>query len=121
LTSKANNISVEAREKGYPRLAAFIDSDVDYNMFRGFGSLHALLLLHKQAELTELEGQLQELDKADANNPETKWKLHSHINTPKGDNETRKALLEKIELKMKEYGLCFSSLMKDIVRANLLR
>lgn len=75
-------------------------------MFRGFGRLHAHSLLHKQAELTELEEQLEELDKSDAKVQETKWKLHSHINTPDADNEERKELMDKIDLKMKEYGLC---------------
>ena len=83
-------------------------------MFRGFGRLHALSLLHKQAELTELEEQLEELDKSDAKVQETKWKLHSHINTPNVDNGARKELMDKIDLKMKEYGLCFSSLLKKM-------
>ena len=87
-------------------------------MFRGFGRLHALSLLYKQAELTELEEQLEEqleeLDKSDAKVQETKWKLHSHINTPNADNGARKELMDKIDLKMKEYGLCFSSLLKKM-------
>jgi len=104
---------VEANEPGYPRLAGFIVSDVDYNMFRGFARLHAHSLLHKQAELTELEEQLEDLDKSDAKLPETQWKLHSHINTVGADNGKRKELMEKIDLKLKEYGSCFSSLVED--------
>jgi hypothetical protein len=75
-------------------------------MFRGFGRLHALSLLYKQAELTELEEQVEELDKSDAKVRETRWKLHSHINTPDADNGARKVLMDKIDLKMKEYGMC---------------
>jgi hypothetical protein len=83
-------------------------------MFRGFGKLHARSLLQKQAQLTELEEQLDELDKSDAKVRETRWKLHSHINTPDADNEERKNLIDKIDLHMKEYGLCFSYLMERI-------
>jgi hypothetical protein len=43
------------------------------------------------------------LDKEDENTPND-WKLHSHINLSRGDNKVRKELIEKIELKMKEYG-----------------
>jgi len=75
-------------------------------MFRGFGRLHALSLLYKQAELTELEEQIEELDKSDVKVRETRWKLHSHINTADADNGERKALMDKIDLKMKEYGIC---------------
>jgi hypothetical protein len=82
-------------------------------MFRGFGRLHAHSLLHKQAELTELEEQLEELDKSDAE--ETRWKLHSHINTD-ANYGTRKELMDKIDLKMKECGLCLSSLLSMMAK-----
>jgi hypothetical protein len=73
-------------------------------MFRGFGILHARSLLYKQAELTELEEQLQKLDEADARNSASQWKLHTQINFAGADNEVRKKLMEKIDMKMKEYG-----------------
>jgi hypothetical protein len=95
--------SVEDYPEGYPRLAAYIDSDVDNTLFRRFGILHARTLLYKQAEITELEKQLLELDQKDENTSND-WKLHSHINLARGDNKVRKELMDKIELKMKEYG-----------------
>jgi hypothetical protein len=72
-------------------------------MFRRFGILHARSLLYKQAELTELEEQLQKLDEEDQGTSND-WKLHSHINLSRGDNKIRKELMEKIDMKMKEYG-----------------
>jgi hypothetical protein len=105
-TISANSVfSVEAHPKGYPRLAALINSDVDYVMFREFGNLHVRSLLYKQAELTDLEDELEELDKADAEEPTSVWKLSSHINLPNADNGIRKALMDKIDVKMKEYGM----------------
>ena len=107
---------MEANEHGYPRLAAFVVSDVDYNMFRGFGKLHAFSLLNKQAELTELEERLEDLNREDAKLRETKWKLHSHINTPDADNGARKAIVDSIDIKLKEYGLCLSSLKGRLMK-----
>ncbi len=107
---------VEDSPEGYPRLASFIDSDVDNVMFRRFGILHARLLLYKQAEITELERELQELDKGDTDTP-NEWKLHSHINLSRGDNKVRKELVDKIDLKMKDYGwlLVFQSLLLTLI------
>jgi hypothetical protein len=94
---------VEDHPEGYPRLAAFIDSDIDNVLFRRFGILHARLLLYKQTEITELELQLRQLDKKDEDTSND-WRLHSHINLSRGDNKERKELIEKIEIKLKEYG-----------------
>lgn len=51
--------------KGYPRLAAFIDSDENFMLYRRFGFLQARLLLYKQDRLRALETKLDELDKDD--------------------------------------------------------
>lgn len=58
---------VEDYREGYPRLSAFVNSDLDLMLFRGFGQLHARVLLQKQDEITEIEQQLNELDKIEAN------------------------------------------------------
>lgn len=58
---------VDDYREGYPRLSAFINSDLDFMLFRGFGQLHARVLLQKQDEITEIEQQLNELDKIEAN------------------------------------------------------
>lgn len=58
---------VEDYREGYPRLSAFVNSDLNLMLFRGFGQLHARVLLQKQDEITEIEQQLNELDKIEAN------------------------------------------------------
>lgn len=58
---------VEDYRPGYPRLAAFLNADNDFAIFRCFGRLHARILLHKQAEITRLEERLDELDRSELN------------------------------------------------------
>ncbi|KAF1353285.1 hypothetical protein BDV97DRAFT_111825 [Delphinella strobiligena] len=53
---------VESRRQGYPRLAAFVNSDKDFVVFRGFGELQARILLYKQDEIVLLEERLHSVD-----------------------------------------------------------
>jgi len=48
---------------GYPRVAAFLDSDDNFMICRRFGYLHWRVLLEKQNELQYLEKALDEMDK----------------------------------------------------------
>lgn len=102
--------SVELYPKGYPRLAAYIDSDSDTALFRRFGILSARNLLYLQAELTELEARLNALDKADEGEPEpgahpNRWRLAHSISLNDGQmNVERKELMEKISQKKEVYG-----------------
>jgi hypothetical protein len=104
---------VERYPKGYPRISAFIDSDSDTALFRRFGVLHARSLLYKQVELTELEAQLDKLDKEDAGKPGAepdRWKLGHSISLKDGHmNEKRRDLMKKIDEKLEEYGEVYSS------------
>jgi hypothetical protein len=95
--------SVESCPKGYPNLAAFLDSDENFMLYRRFGYLQSRLLLHKQDELRALEEKLDLLDKRDNIDPETQRFLKSRdLDDKRGG--PRKALLETIETKFKEYG-----------------
>jgi hypothetical protein len=94
---------VESCPKGYPNLAAFLDSDENFMLYRRFGYLQSRLLLHKQDELRALEEKLDLLDKRDDGNPETQRFLRSRDLDDKS-GRPRKALLEAIETKFKEYG-----------------
>ncbi|TVY81623.1 hypothetical protein LSUE1_G004824 [Lachnellula suecica] len=95
---------VERYPEGYPRISAYIDSDSGSTLFRRFGVLHARILLYKQVELTELEAQLDKLDKEDEASEENKWRLGHSLDTNGGYlNEDRKALVEEIDKKMEEY------------------
>jgi len=114
-------LSVDRYPEGYPRISAYIDSDYDTALFRRFGTLHARSLLYKQVELTELEAQLDELDKEDAGQLDkegegntgagnNKWRLGHSISLAGGkENEKRRDLMKKIDEKMEEYGVLSSS------------
>jgi hypothetical protein len=95
---------VEDFPPGYPRVAAFIDSDIDTVLFRRFGTLHARALLYKEVELTDLESRLDQLDREDRKNNNrwrTQWSLH-HNNG--NGNEARKNLMNEVNGKLLQYG-----------------
>lgn len=54
---------VENHPRGYPRLAAFLDSDIDGRIYRRFGYLRNYLLLNRQDEISALEEEMNALDK----------------------------------------------------------
>ena len=87
---------VEDYPDGYPRLAAVMNSDNDYSMFRRFGTLHMRNLLHLQVEISVLEQKLKDLD-----NEETSWNLRSHLQA--GDSDPRTELLHVTTSKLKDY------------------
>lgn len=51
---------------GYPRVAAFMDSDENFMMYRRFGFLYSRILLNKQDELRKIEERLDKLDQIDS-------------------------------------------------------
>jgi len=95
---------VELYPEGFPRIAAYIDSDVDTALFRRFGRMHARILLYREVELNDLERRLDELDKADNSKEETEWRIGHGIHYDDSkQNEARKALVGDIEGKLKTY------------------
>jgi hypothetical protein len=58
-----NRREVQDCVNGYPRVAAFLDSDDNFMICRRFGYLHWRVLLDKQNELQYLEKELDEMDK----------------------------------------------------------
>jgi hypothetical protein len=95
---------VDRFPRGYPRLAAFIDSDKDTVLFRKFGVLSAQSLLYKEVEITELEAQLDELNKKDEGDPDNEWRLSYNLSLNDGENnEKRRDLIEKIDKKLEVY------------------
>lgn len=88
---------VNLRRLGYPKLAAFVNSDRDFAVFRSYGELYARLLLYKQDELRVLERDLHALDESEA----TAFFLCSY---QADKNHERSVLLERIETKLNEYS-----------------
>lgn len=95
--------------RGFPRLAAFVSSDEDYEIYRGFRTLHNRVIHHREVELTELEKRLTELDKSDEHNPATSHRLRRIKHQEGWDGEKNK-LIDDIELKLKNYGMLHSPL-----------
>lgn len=96
------NISrIDFHPKGYPRLAAYINSDENFMMCRRFGFLHTRVLLYRQDEIRELEDQLIRLDEEDKDeNP--LW-LQSRKLDDAREGGDRRALIKEIDEKLKEY------------------
>ncbi len=111
-TCKSSKLSVEWHDiltvnlvascaRGYPQLAAVLDSEENMMLYRRFGFLQARLLLHKQDQLRKLETALDRLDKKYlAENADLL------ISRERDDcySEERKTLLLKIEEAFREYG-----------------
>jgi len=92
---------VEHCPEGYPRLAAVLDCDEKFMLYRKFGFLQARILLHKQDELRELEKDLDRLDKVDQGKDPSLLKSREKDDATNGH---RKKLLNDIERKFTEYG-----------------
>lgn len=89
---------VEQCPRGFPRLAAFLDTDENFMLYRRFGFLQARTLLYKQDELRVLENKLDRLDKVDAGSNANMLLCRDH------DNAERIGLMRQIETNFKEYG-----------------
>ena len=105
------SLAVEDHPVGYPRLAAYSDSDECFMILRRFGYLHQRLLLHRQDELRELEDTLSDMDKKDAKDPHRKQCLRSRdLDEENRDlpGRDRIALLDQLEEKILKYGSLLS-------------
>ena len=110
---------VENYPSGYPRVAAFIDSDENFMIYRRFGVLHSRIILQKQDELREIEESLVSLDNQDYLGSEQareclKSRSKDERRTDSGEQGSRRLLLEKAEKKALEYG-------QDLPRCPLLK
>ncbi|KAF2653324.1 hypothetical protein K491DRAFT_603067, partial [Lophiostoma macrostomum CBS 122681] len=88
---------------GYPRLAAFLNSDENFLICRKYGWLHSRVLLYRQDELRELEQELLCMDKA----AEQKGKDDTTLKCRERDEHfspERKLLINDIDAKLKEYN-----------------
>lgn len=92
---------IDQYAKGYPRLAAFHNSDPDFRVFRRFGTLRNRLILRKQYELVVLEKELFDLDSADSKT--NAYKIQSMRRDKSDQPSKRDELLDTIESKLREY------------------
>jgi hypothetical protein len=94
---------VDNYPKGYPRAAAFLNSDDDFANVRRFGRVSSRILLHLQLELTDLEKQLDDLDEADAANKVMEKRLRGHEHFS-GWTDQQTKLVNQIQAKYSQYG-----------------
>ncbi len=93
---------------GYPKVAAFMGLKPGFNIFRRFGALNARNLLYMQAELNELELELQEIAIEDATCEDPKRLLYAtrwrDLNEGRDDVQWKMVL--RIRERLKEYSTC---------------
>jgi hypothetical protein len=86
---------VKDHPKGYPQLAAFLNSDDDFAIVRRFGKASCRTILHLQSELCNLEEKLSELDRSDARpGSPTLYRLQSIRHQDNWDPAQRQLTLE---------------------------
>ncbi|KAF2495500.1 hypothetical protein BU16DRAFT_561784 [Lophium mytilinum] len=87
---------VEDFPSGYPRFAALISSHPYFQICRRFSALRARMLLHKQDKLSQLEEQLEQIDREE---PKVLF-LGSYR---RDSNPARKQVLENIDAALADY------------------
>ncbi|KAF1850160.1 uncharacterized protein K460DRAFT_273358, partial [Cucurbitaria berberidis CBS 394.84] len=92
---------VDSCPRGYPQLAAFLDSDECFSVYRRFGFLQSRLLLDKQETLRGLEEALDKLDKREA---KADLKRPMTTDLPHKEVEPRRKLLAAIEGEFTAYA-----------------
>lgn len=103
--SFTNGPTVDDHPKGYPQLAAFVNSDDNFLIARKYGYLRSRVLLYRQDELSVLEKDLIALDTDDDENRPLALQSRKHDEqTDKDPVYSRKVLIQKIDDKLKEYG-----------------
>ena len=95
---------VDDATEGFPRLAALLNSNDSFTIFRGFGQCHARILVQLQVEITQLEKELQKLDKSDLEKEELEYRLRVTGYEEEGCNTTKKELFSELRAKLIEYG-----------------
>lgn len=96
---------MEEYPEGYPRLAAFQSSQPSFSIYRSFDYLHSRVILNLQAELRNLEQELEILDDEDstAEDLQQQTRLKSRGIDLLQANSERETLLSKISDKLLRY------------------
>ena len=89
-------------------------------MCRRFGFLHSRVLLYRQDELHQLEKRLLALDEADAEESPLVLQSRQHDNE-QDEDQMRKKLIDRIDVKLKEYGEMNSMINVKNLLVNLSR
>ncbi len=98
---EAHLCSVHSTPRGYPKLAAFLESDDNFKIYRRFGYLQSRLLIEKQNDLQRLEIKLAGKDDDAVAADKTALMTRKYYN--RDCNADRVALLAETERKWTEY------------------
>ncbi|KAF2195567.1 hypothetical protein K469DRAFT_649652 [Zopfia rhizophila CBS 207.26] len=87
---------IESYRNGYPRYSALIAADDSFHLCRRFSNLRARLLLTKQDEISELEEQLEQIDREETVVPFLASIRHDN-------NNKRRDVLSRIDTALTRY------------------
>lgn len=110
LYSVFKSSNVDNYPEGYPQLAAFMNSDESFAIFRKFGQTNCRVMIHLQSEIAALEKELEELDRSDARDgSSTSYRLVSTEHRTGWDTR-QKDILKQLEEKLPVY---YDLMLKD--------
>ncbi|PVI02227.1 hypothetical protein DM02DRAFT_310545 [Periconia macrospinosa] len=93
--------TIDAHPHGYPRMAAFMNSDENFLICRQYGVLHNRVLLYRQDELRELEAELLSLDKQCLHKDPAQLSCRAREDRASPE---RRELINRIDDKLREYN-----------------
>ena len=98
-------MTVDKFSPGYGAVAAYMDTDPGFKIFRKYGWLHNFALLELQDELQQLEGLLEKCLKR-----EEEYGYKPHLSSRRLDmksnkKNSREGLMTKIKAKLVQYGV----------------
>ncbi|KAL8658508.1 MAG: hypothetical protein Q9226_000961 [Calogaya cf. arnoldii] len=106
---------IDDHPKGYPKLAAFMNSSDNFLMCRRFAFLHSRVLLHRQDELAEMEKALMSMDDEDQESESDQLALESRRRDDQREEPSRKSLMTKIDNKLKDYDDLITRIRRNVV------
>ena len=96
--ARLDSILVEHYRQGYPRLAAFLNIDQNFTVFKRFDSLHLRVLLEQQDRLCELQQQLEDCDDVET--------IQVNLSNRRQDsNLVRRDILRQVKAELELYGM----------------
>jgi hypothetical protein len=106
--SAAKLLPVEKCPKGYAQVAAFLSSEPNFSLYRGFSYLYSRVLLNLQDEIVVLEGKLSDLDMCQEYNGQVNRLKSRRTDVRKSraepEVENRQTILSEIQSKLTVYS-----------------
>ncbi|KAI4276507.1 MAG: hypothetical protein LQ337_002436 [Flavoplaca oasis] len=104
---------IDDHPKGYPKLAAFMNSSDNFLMSRRFSFLHSRVLLHRQDELAQLEKALIAMDDEDQELDQLSLESRRR-DDQRPEEPSRKSLMTKIDNKLRDYDDLIARIRRNV-------